>query len=213
MPRKKAQTSELPQVLRKSIEVPPVQYPVLFMEKSDAEADEKVFKQLEEQSAYIRAEREKKLRALLSFYNLHPGEEDVWYVLSLKMACDHIPGFKVIEKKARGPKQRWNPAVLYLLWFEVRKKTKGRVTAHAACAQLAKRQPWLTLIKSTTKGAKNHQTLYWWYDKAKSSAFVQWVENACKAMPSSAAQDATRRECYDVLRRRLAEIDPAMKLL
>lgn len=194
MPRRKAEKSHLPKILQAPIEIAPLKIPLVWQ----SGADEEIQRQIHEREDFIARARLQKIQTLIDFYGVEPKSDDVWRDLCLRIAFDFISGFKIVEKKKKGAKKKWDAAALYRLWYEVQEKGEDGINPHAACLHLGRRKPWATLIRSTNKGERNQKTLYGQYQAAENSSLVRFMKNVQPRVSSSQWQGFLR-DLYDLL--------------
>jgi hypothetical protein len=116
----------------------------------------------------ILSQRIEKLISLLKHYKLE-ASADPWLLLSLRLACAFVPGFRVVTKTPRGrgrPKgaKRWTREARYELIAAVeavRAEKKGRSIANSVQI-LKKRDPerWASLNPARYHEARRERTLY-----------------------------------------------------
>jgi hypothetical protein len=95
---------------------------------------------------------ELKLESLFEHYGLDPAKRD-WRALALALADTHVPAFMPPAKKS-GPKLRWGPFEKVEVRIAVEQLLAQQPQRHSvtwACSQLARREPWLSLL---SKGKK-----------------------------------------------------------
>lgn len=110
----------------------------------------------------------KKLIQLLKHYGIDQKNPNCWLHLTLLLAEDFIPGFRVADNASkRGRKLRWTPEARWTLLEDVAEyQKKNRGTAKNACRQLLKPG-----AKYNQQGKKRTEkmtdALYSQYSKAK----------------------------------------------
>ena len=79
------------------------------------------------------------------------ADEASWKALAIALCFDHVPGlrFAPLSKAARRPKT-WGRLQYARLRVEVRLRVEyGHLSIAAACANLARREPWLSFLRAT----------------------------------------------------------------
>jgi hypothetical protein len=86
-----------------------------------------------------------KLIDLLQHYGKAPPEKYPWYMLAYRLACDFVPGMKVINRLPRRgrPRQRWGIELEYRLYDEIEaiKAERPRTSTSAAIELARERNP------------------------------------------------------------------------
>lgn len=167
---RKKQSPTAPTILERAIS-PDVDYE----KKYKQELAEFVY----EQNTFFMEERFRKLDLLFDHYDIDRNNPDRWFLLSMKLAINHVDGFWLEEDaQSGGAPTLWDDRKLALLYFEVQKLiiSKGSKSTHNpnwACGQLAKNPKW----NSTQKTLANK------HSKATSSLFVKLYLNIIETEP------------------------------
>jgi hypothetical protein len=72
--------------------------------------------------------KDQKLERLLQHYQIDRSNKNAWYKLAVALACDHVPGFEVIDKqrKGRGRPAKWKDEDLVVQVCEIeRERNRG----------------------------------------------------------------------------------------
>lgn len=87
------------------------------------------------ENSHVPKEWLEKMALLLSHYKIDADDPERWFALSLHLAIDHVPGFKLDEKKKSGAPLDWDGWTLARLNFEVSDLMARNVdmTIEAAC--------------------------------------------------------------------------------
>lgn len=123
-----------------------------------------------EQNAHAFREIIEKMGLLLDYYEIPRQSDERWFNLSLRMAHDYIPGFRLVQKRTKGAKEKWNPSLQLKLFNAVQTFTNGSKTRTQAmaCNSLINQEPWKSLCKS----AKSLRTRY---TEAAKSPLVNFI--------------------------------------
>ena len=103
-----------------------------------------------------------KLMLLVKHFEIDVRDENPWLLLSLALARTHVPGFKKIKKA--GTPQIWHWARL----CELRKAVDGyieitpsKISVTQACIDLAKNEPWKSLLADKRRPEEVLRTQYY----------------------------------------------------
>ncbi len=126
-----------------------------------------------------------KFGELFKHYKIDSNDPDRWFSLSLALAMEHVPGFRLEIEGKKGRKEEWDMVKLLILYKDVEYKRwelklkNATYTDSAICEILIKKQ-WKDKVKSA-KVLKNR------YIEAKSSALVKFRASLIKktSMPLS----------------------------
>lgn len=66
----------------------------------------------------------RKLRLLLDSYSISPNDHDKWERLSMALAMEYVPGFKLTTKR-KGAPEKWTPALRLKLFNDVSSTKKS----------------------------------------------------------------------------------------
>ncbi|MFZ4542192.1 MAG: hypothetical protein ACOYNL_10435 [Rickettsiales bacterium] len=132
----------------------------------------------------------KKIHALCEHYGLDVNDINIHLQLTMRMADEFIPGFKIIEKSPAGRKPFWDEITLTLLSLQVQHEleldelcgTKSNITY--VCGNLTKHWPW----KQRPISAKTLQTRY---SEAQNSILVQAAKELAFNMTKARLGDDT----------------------
>lgn len=199
MPKRKLDKPTLPKALMQPIEIIPIALPSIIIEGSIEAAEEKLHELHRQQREFVNMERAKKLILLMEYYQVSTNQKGSWQSLAVALACDFIDGFKVAEKKLKS--RKWDAAVLYMLWFEVR-LFGPKHSAYNACRLLAKKAHWHGLLQRKERDSSPDQqvkALYEWYLKSQKSPLVRFAENTQSGINSKDSDMAVFQQLYDTL--------------
>ncbi len=148
---------------------------ILFPEATD-NYQEDSNKWLGESTLNVISDQLPKLMLLMDHYDIQRDDPERWFLLSLSLARNHVPGFRVEEKNQDGRKKEWDVAkdtFLYLCIIEkiYTGKLDASKTISWACEQLAKDSFWKN-AGCTKKTLQNR------YAQAEKSVLSQIYINA-----------------------------------
>ncbi len=121
-----------------------------------------------------------KLGLLLEHYNIDPNDPDRWFWLSVNLAKNHVPGFKIKTKEEKGGRpQEWDIVKYARLFLEVtilmaEKKNVSGCNISRACNALLKEPEWESYSRKTLQSR---------YAEAKTTPFVMIYKNAVSELP------------------------------
>jgi len=96
----------------------------------------------------LQDKKDENLKLLLAHYNI-PDVPGMYYMLSMRLAADFVPGLSL--PKGRGPRTKWTEARRAILVVEVERVMRGKGTGwgeQRAAKLLAKQEPWASLLRS-----------------------------------------------------------------
>ncbi len=124
----------------------------------------------------ITAEMHDKFDLLFEHYGISNTSDHRWYLLALKLAINHVPGFQVVTEK-RGRKIKWDPVALAHLYFEVEDRLQTseykNPTVQWACSELSRTPTWKAFFGPRGDTDQNAKTLQNNYILAKTSLLVE----------------------------------------
>ncbi|MFK7794608.1 MAG: hypothetical protein AB8B89_04600 [Gammaproteobacteria bacterium] len=131
-------------------------------------------------SQEINEEINEKLSLLCEHYGLFDIEpqEKLLYELSLSLARDFVPGFK-LENKVGAP-TKWSLGVLQDLYNTVntlRSSRSPRGSVNWACIQLARQEQWKSIIKQESTSPEKVLESYYYKAKNSQAALAKSFKN------------------------------------
>jgi len=162
---------------------PPPDYPTILEDilNPDAKAEfkKKSDKYLVKSTFYCATESIKKMMELLEHYEIDKNDlNNRWYLLAHRLATDHVPGFRVEQKKESGRPQEWDVVSLAILYCDVkdvkREREEKGLSAKMTdiCQILSKREPYKLRRGSKYKTGITRKTIVNLYERAKKSPLV-----------------------------------------
>jgi len=152
---------------------------------SKAEFKKKRDKYLVKSTFYCATEALNKMNELLEHYEIDKNDLDNrWYLLAFRLATDHVPGFRVEQKKELGRPQEWDIVSLAILYCDVkdvkREREEKGLSAKMTdiCQILSKREPYKLRrgshheIRMHNKTGITNKTIVNLYMRAKESPLV-----------------------------------------
>jgi len=128
---------------------------------------------LAKEGGEIVIERTKKTLLLFKHYDIYPIHPDAGFNLAMKLAIDCVPGFQIVRPQKRGAKNKWDNSKLVALWWTV--KSQKNKSARTICFNLAKKEPWKSLLKDKTEEARQKR-LYAVYEEALNDPLVEFAD-------------------------------------
>lgn len=117
-----------------------------------------------------------KLPALFEHYNIDPAEKNCWMQLTIRLAANHVKGFKFEKSPKGGRPLKWTREKLWLLFCEVRHKMDADpcLTEEKACEAISLKN---SQNKHSAKALQNRLA------EAKKSNETQFYDELRKEVP------------------------------